>query len=395
MPQQLSRFCRNTVRMENKDDLLTIFESSGTFAQNALRQIMLRLRETETLGEYEEQILRICLHDCEGILALREQFKQNFETQGVVATLSHNASQQTPSGQRLQQIRDTIEKSHQTDVPKDVVNLIDTWQLQIERKMYEYELDWINRARSEIEQKQAEWRSFLQSGKASGKGIFAKIISYRWAEKVRKNETALEETEQRLGLVRQSLKNATTATKTLAGMAAVFLRIRKHSEICEHRIIRRVLEWDQEQDVKHELLKNIVDLESELQSVRQQLETAQHRTMDSLSEHTRFEEAKVTRLSRLGKEEAQSSLEQMQRFTQKQILKTYEPLHNFVDSQLLEIEKEQAAKETLRGEFERLLGVVHEYQKETTAEEHVGKRGSQAALGTQRTLGAAPKVFMH
>jgi hypothetical protein len=383
--------------MENTDVNLKIQNECAAFAEKALRQIMARLRDGKNVSAHEEQTLRVCIKDCEEILALQARLRSIAESRETERRQEAKTlvAPDSPEQKKLSEVRDFVESVHAKSVNENVVALVFGWQKLVETKMLEWQWKYLQQARFALAEKQAEWSHIRNRCSQSGIGIWSKIRAYRLAGQVTANQEELAKESRRLSEVRAMISSELSSGKTLAGMAAVHLKLLKHGKDCEHRVIRKVLELDAEISVKAVLQEDVRKLEENLAATQQGVLELRESLMDCIGEHALCEEKKSQRMMSMGKKSPVTPADRMIVYTHKQIEKCYEPLHELVDAQIAAIQRDRSQKEKLKEEFSRLMGVVHEYQFETECEKEAAERSSRTSKGAEGTPRSYEGVCWH
>ncbi len=366
---------------------LPIQNECAAFAERALRQIMARLRDAQNMSAHEEHVLRGCIKTCEEILAIQSRLSAKAQSREK----EHQRESQScvdPSSRDqkiLLEARNFVESVHAKNVNQEVTALVFDWQKRVDAQMIAWQWKFLERARMVLAEKQVEWDQVSARGNASQGGIWSKVRAYRLAGKVSANQAVLEKEQRCLSDIRAQISLELGSGKTLAGMAAVHLKLLKHAHKCEHRVIRKVLELDAEVQVRAVLQENLHDLEARLGEARQSALEFRESLMDAIGEHALCEEKKSQRMLLSNEKRSVLPLEKMTAYTHKQIEKCYEPLHDFVEMQLAAIQRDEFEKEKLKQEFSRLMGVVHEYKLESEPEKTNDNRSIGASKGAQRT----------
>lgn len=379
--------------MEHYEERLKILSDSSAFAEKALRQIIARLREGRSVTSHEEHLLRESIKDCENILAMCERERKKLARPSFAKRNVPPNSINSPVRQRLAQLRSEFHELHASQAPRDCIALLESWEKFVDLKMSEFELAWAQKASDQLNMKRAEWYNVQRRGIQPGFGLLAKFRAYRTASSVRDLQSEIALCEVRLERGRKELAIETRAARIMAGVAAVHFKIRQHASKCEHRVVRKVLEWDDEQEIASRLVKSAKALELELSNTKKAIESMKDGLMDSIGEHALLEERKQEILNQNSERECRDVPRRIVNYTGKQIVKGYEALHEMLDEQLADISRDKVTKQKIQFEFERLMGVVHEYQQETSEQERIDGSGEKAAVRHQGKTGVFAGVL--
>jgi hypothetical protein len=341
--------------MKKDQETLKTCEQNFAFAEEMLRDLMLKLQNTSSGGRGEEKTLRECVMLCEEFMALRDRLQN--ENSAYLAeqhkqcakdgNTSEKLEAQTAlsSGTRLQQLREQVSCSARVKADSALLHWVENWRDIVEASMAEKTLNWVTVASQTIAQKQCFWEQSVRGVSSDSQGWFSKLKTLRHASVFTNIHALCSVQDERVRWAQGALTRSVAMVEHLAGTVSVFFKVSGHAGDYQDRVVRRVLELELEDDVSKLLLQEKCQLQQRVDSLHKEALGIHREAHALVVEHARAESEKSGKMLQYYARKGEDPSKLIAKATEVQMVKIYAPL-----------------KETIV--MERLMGVVHEYEKD-------------------------------
>lgn len=359
---------------------LTIREQVFAEAEEQLRCLVLERekhdQESKVARQFDEAI-RLA----ESVLAWRARFGEKEECRESHDFGEPEKTQVMKPFNKVERYLETVRfdlmRHYEQRVADDVRDWLQHWTLKVEGAVLEKSLDWLSTAATSVSACHEEWATYARSRENRRLGLFGKLRAYRMSKEYRAREVLSRELDA--GIVAEQARHQRhlEKVKISAGMLSVFLKVQAGGAAVEHRALKRVLELDRELDLNRHLQQNIDQTRSHIAEIEEQRQQVKRDREEALEQRSRIENRKQVRLLEIYSRTDLDPCELVMQATEIQINKTYAQVEKLIRQELHEVTLREKRCEKLDSEFQRLVGVVHEYQK--TAQDEEGQSQDASA----------------
>lgn len=340
--------------MKKDQETLKTCEQHFAFAEQTLRDLMLRLQSGETLGREEEKTLRACVALCEELMSLQGGIISN-KSSDLPKSLGPSSQEQSESdaaekyssssrGNRLNKMREQVSRSARVKADSRLLQAVENWQDLVEVSVAEKTLEWAALASGIIAQKQVDWARAVQNVSSNAQGWLSKLRTLRHASAFTNIQALCGVQNDRLRWTESALSRSLATVEYLAGTVSVFFKISGHADASKSKIVRRVLELELEEDVAKLLIEEKGRLEQCADSLRSDALSIHRDAHALVVEHARAEAEKSGKMLQYYARKGGDPSKLIAEATEVQMGKTCVSLHAAM-------------------RMEPLMGAVNEYEK--------------------------------
>jgi hypothetical protein len=352
--------------METQTSTQTIRDQIFAQAEEQLRGLVLERERHKEEGEIATQFDE-AIKLAESVLAWRARFgirsdssqASEFEEPEKTQVMKpHN-----PLERYLETVRLDLRRHYEQRVGADVRDWLEHWPLKVDAVVLEKSLEWLSTAATSVSTRQEEWAAIVRSRQGRRLGIFGKLRAFRTSKECREREAHGRELDAGVVAEQARLQKHIEKVKVAAGMLSVFLKVQAGGTAVEHRILKKVLELDRERDLRRHLQQRIEQTRRNIAELEEQRRQVKRDRDEALEQRARVENRKQMRLLEIYSRSEVDPCELVMQATEVQINSTYAEVEKLIRQELHEVSLREKRCQKLDSEFQRLIGVVHEYQK--------------------------------